>query len=139
MPADQVFVDTTAFMALTNRADHLHPRAVALHREFRTTSTLLVTSDWLLAEFLSAASRPPFRSSAIRMVATLKSLPRMTTVDATHRDWDRAFEFFGRHSDKSWSLVDCLSMLICQDRGIRRVFTYDRHFGQFGLEVLLRR
>ena len=139
MPANEVFVDTTAFMALTNRADNLHLGAMALHREFAATNTPLVTGNWVLAEFLSAASRPPFRFNAIRIVATLKSLLRMTSVDATHRDWDRAFEFFERHSDKAWSFVDCSSMLICQDRGIRRVFTYDHHFRQFGLEVLLRR
>ena len=28
-------------------------------------------------------------------------------------------------------------MLACQDRGITMVFTSDRHFLQFGLEILL--
>jgi len=138
MPANEVFVDTTALMALTNRADGLHLRAIALHREFAIANTPLVTSDWVLAEFLSAASRPPFRTNAIRIISTLKSLLRMTSVEATHNDWNRALEFFERHSDKTWSFVDCSSMLICQDRDIRRVFTYDHHFRQFGLEVLLR-
>jgi predicted nucleic acid-binding protein len=138
MPAHEVFVDTTALMALTSRSDSLHGRAVTLQREFAKKKIPLLTSDWVLAEFLSAASRPPVRAAAIRIVSALTSGAQITVVEATHGDWSRAFEFFERHTDKAWSFVDCSSMLICQDRGIRRVFTYDRHFAQFGLEVLLR-
>ena len=139
MPDNEVFADTSALMAIINRADALHPSAVALHHEFRTMRTPLVTSDWVLAEFLCVAARAPFRATATKAVALLKSSSRATIIEATRRDWDRAFDFFGQYHDKEWSLVDCTSMLICQDRNIRRVFTYDHHFRQFGLEVLLRR
>src|SRR5947207_10773248 len=38
-----------------------------------------------------------------------------------------------------WSLVDCLSIIACQDRGIQEVFTGDHHFEQAGLRILLRK
>jgi predicted nucleic acid-binding protein len=138
MPTDEVFIDATALLAIVNRADALHSSAVALHRKFSASKTPLVTSDWVLAEFLGGASRPPLRASAMGMVAALKSSSRMTVIEATRADWERAFTFFCDHHDKSWSLIDCTSMLICRDRGIQRVFTYDHHFRQFGLSALLR-
>jgi predicted nucleic acid-binding protein len=42
-------------------------------------------------------------------------------------------------SDKYWSLVDCISMIICDERKIYRVFTTDRNFQQAGFEILLQR
>jgi len=138
MPANEVFIDTTALMAIVNRADVLHPSAVALNRQFAASNTPLVTSDWVLAEFLCGASRPSVRSNASNIVSALRSSSRTIIVEATRADWERAFTFFCDHHDKSWSLIDCTSMLICGDRGIQRVFTYDHHFRQFGLSVLLR-
>jgi len=139
MPDNEVFIDSSAMLAMISRTDALHPSATALNQQFLAAGTPLVTSDWVLAEFLCVAARPMLRSGATKTVALLKSSPRATIVEATRGEWERAFDFFERHSDKAWSFVDCSSMLICQDRGIRRVFTYDHYFRQFGLEVLLRR
>lgn len=139
MANDDVFIDTSALTAIINEADALHPAAVELHNQFRAMQTRLISSDWLLAEYLCVASRPHFRARAAGAIRLLKSSPRVTIVEATRSEWERAFDYFERYSDKAWSFVDCSSMLICQDRGIRRVFTYDHHFRQFGLEVLLRR
>ena len=47
------------------------------------------------------------------------------------------FEFYRHRPDKAWSLVDCSSIQICGERGIRHVFTRDRHFTQAGLALLL--
>lgn len=139
MPDNEVFIDSSAMLAMISRTDVLHPTATALNRQFLAAGTPLVTSDWVLAEFLCVAARPMLRTGATKTIALLKSTPRATIVEATRSEWERAFDFFERYSDKAWSFVDCSSMLICQDRGIRRVFTYDHHFRQFGLEALLRR
>jgi len=138
MPINEVFVDTSALLAVVSRADALHRTAVLLNKELSAARTPLITSDWVLAEFLSGASRSPLRAGATQMVAALRSSSRITVVEATRKEWERVFAFYAAHSDKDWSFVDCSSMLICQDRGIRRVFTHDRHFLQFGLEVLLK-
>jgi len=60
-------------------------------------------------------------------------------VPATHEDWIRGLDFIESRADKEWSLVDCLSILVCKARGIKDVFTADRHFEQAGLRVLLRK
>jgi uncharacterized protein len=41
--------------------------------------------------------------------------------------------------DKSWSLTDCISFAVMNDRGITRAMAYDHHFEQAGFEALLRR
>lgn len=50
---------------------------------------------------------------------------------------DRAREIVARHSDKDWTLCDAISFAVLHMRGIRRAFTFDRHFLQYsGIEVL---
>lgn len=40
--------------------------------------------------------------------------------------------------DKAWSLTDCISFAVMEQRGIRDALTYDRHFEQAGLRAMLR-
>ena len=52
--------------------------------------------------------------------------------------FDRALELYERRADKDWSLTDCLSFLVMEDRGIRDALTADHHFEQAGFRALMR-
>ena len=43
-----------------------------------------------------------------------------------------------RRLDKEWSITDCASFLVMQERGITEALTSDRHFEQTGYIALLR-
>ncbi|HRQ74267.1 MAG TPA: PIN domain-containing protein [Phycisphaerales bacterium] len=98
----------------------------------------LVTSDWVLAEFLNSIARDSdLRGAGARIVERLHLSSRVVVVEATREGWRAAFDLYRSRADKGCSLVDCSSILICQSRGIRRVFTRDGHFEQAGLEPTL--
>jgi predicted nucleic acid-binding protein len=40
---------------------------------------------------------------------------------------------------KEWSLTDCISFVVMNERKIRRALAYDHHFEQAGFEPLLRK
>jgi predicted nucleic acid-binding protein len=63
--------------------------------------------------------------------------PDTRIIAATRAGWRQAFEPYLSRSDKEWSLVDCSSILICQDLRITSVLTSDRHFIQAGFDALL--
>jgi hypothetical protein len=44
---------------------------------------------------------------------------------------DRAREIVAWYSDKDWTLCDAISFAVLHVRGIRRAFTFDRHFLQY--------
>jgi predicted nucleic acid-binding protein len=49
----------------------------------------------------------------------------------------RAKTLLTRYPDKDWSLCDAISFALLESRRIRRAFTFDRHFRQYGrIEVL---
>jgi hypothetical protein len=49
----------------------------------------------------------------------------------------RAREILARYADKDFSLCNALSFAVMEARGVRRAFSFDRHFRQYGrFEVL---
>jgi hypothetical protein len=139
MPADIVFVDTWALLALINRDDSRHAEAVVLGGRLSAERRPLLTTSWVLTEFLGAAARPPLRALAVESIRCTLHSPRIEVVPTGHKEWRRGFELYEARADKSWSLVDCLSILVCQSRNITDVFTADNHFEQAGLTVLVGR
>ena len=46
-------------------------------------------------------------------------------------------EFYVARSDKSYSMVDCMSMQVMRNRDLNDVLTHDHHFEQEGFNTLL--
>lgn len=137
MIQNPVFLDTFALLALASQSDQWHGRAKSIEAGLTKARTPLATSDWVLAEFLDSSSPVALRAPACRIVHRLQSSARTTIVEADRAAWREAFALYEQRPDKDWSFVDCASMLICQSRGISRVFTHDRHFAQAGFDLLL--
>jgi predicted nucleic acid-binding protein len=96
-----------------------------------------VVTEWVLAEFLSYTSKPPLRALAIGTVEHLRRMRSARVVPATSADWQLGYDLYKARDDKSWSLVDCISIVICERLGITDVFTADHHFEQAGLRILV--
>jgi hypothetical protein len=59
-------------------------------------------------------------------------------VPATGELFDAGLQLHAGRSDKEWSLTDCISFLIMEQRGLKRALTHDHHFEQAGFIALLR-
>ena len=49
----------------------------------------------------------------------------------------QAWKLFEDRLDKTWSLVDCASFVVMEERGLTEALTTDRHFKQAGFVRLL--
>lgn len=137
MAGRAVFVDTVALLALANRRDALHGKAVQILNQLAAESAELIVSDWIFTEFLGGAAGQALRGAAVRIIARLRQSPHVRVLPATHADWREAFNLFRELTDKEWSLVDCASILFCRQEGVMEVFTHDHHFVQAGFRILL--
>lgn len=138
MPVRSVFIDTTALLALINADDALHDAASEAYSKLTRTGAALVTSDWVVAEFLNGASRPPMRGAAVQLLAAYRGSMRSTLLPASHEWWEAALALYGARPDKSWSFIDCTSIIACREQQVTQVLTHDRHFEQAGFELLIR-
>lgn len=49
--------------------------------------------------------------------------------------FDAGWAYFCRHADKRYSLTDCISFVVMQERGLQQALTFDQHFAQAGFEA----
>ena len=133
----RLFIDAVFFIALIDRKDRFHQQAAAF--DLSAINLRLVTSDAVLTELLAyfAAKGPHLRLAAINLISLLNERSYVTIIRQTPELFDAALDLYRRRPDKAYSLVDCMSMVICQEQDIGEVLTHDHHFEQEGFTILL--
>lgn len=129
-----VFADAFYFVALVNRADQHHSRAVAAARQLHGP---IVTTEWILAEFADALAGSVSRPLVPRFIRDLELDPQVRIVRASTDWFQRGLTLYGKRADKGWSLTDCISFAVMAEEGLSDALTGDRHFEQAGFHALL--
>lgn len=137
MARDAVFLDTAGLIGVFLASDSLHAMAVEILDSLALSGTPLVTSDWVLIEFLNATANLRQRVGAAGFIRSLLADPGVTIVRSSHVGLQAALKLYESRPDKEWGIVDCSSILICKDQNVRQVLTHDQHFQQAGFQVLL--
>ena len=136
----QIFVDSAHYIALLNRRDQLRERAGRIVLALYAASDVsFVTSDAVLVEVLTHQSGfgPGAREAASLLIDELATDRRIDIVAQTPALFAAGLSLYRRRLDKSYSMVDCMSMVVCRDRRIKDVLTADRDFEQEGFTILL--
>jgi hypothetical protein len=136
--ANSVLADTAFFVALLDPRDRLNARAVALAEKLASERAAVVTTDAVLLEFANYFARGPLRGHAGDWIRALRADPGWEIVAIDRAALARAEARYRRHADKSWSLTDCHSMELMQERRIHDIATTDSGFEQAGFRCLLR-
>jgi len=128
-----VLWDSSAILALLDADDADHGRAVATARQIASERLPSFMTNYIEVEAHALLLRKLGRALAREWLFT-GGLP---VIRALAEEEERAREIIERHSDKDWSLCDAISFAVLDARRIRRAFTFDRHFLQYGrIEVL---
>jgi predicted nucleic acid-binding protein len=135
---NEIFLDTSFAIALSAITDQNHARAVELAEQIEAQNSYLVTTQAILLEIGNALSKQRYRTAAIQLLESLESDPNVEIVPLTNELYNAAFQLFRSRQDKEWGLVDCISCIVMQNRGITDVLTADDHFNQMGFRALLR-
>jgi len=134
-----VFGDTSGLLAAFVATEAEHPKAAALLRQWSADGTRLVTTNYVLTELVAlyvSRIRTP-RAQQILTIERLKASDWVEIVHVTPELDAAAWELFLARPDKEWSLVDCSSFVLMQQRGIVSALTSDHHFIQAGFQILL--
>ncbi len=126
--ATPVFVDTSAWYAIVDRADRHHQAAV----DFLNTRPLLITSNFVIDETITLVRLHLGDRAAVIIGDKLWAGELALVVKVTEEDEQRAWHLFKRYSDKTFSFTDCTSFALMHRLRITRAFTFDHHFRQTG-------
>lgn len=133
----KVFADTLHWVAITNPHDTWHLSAKAAIRTIEHPQ--IVTTEEVLSEYLTAMAScgSHLRRTAIEILRSILDNDEVVVLPQSHQSFESAVELYADRSDKSYSLIDCRSMMVMRKLGISHVLTNDHHFTQEGFQILI--
>ena len=130
-----VFADTSFYAAILNRRDELHVRAKIAAAKI---ASRILTTEFVLIETANFCTAGRRRAAYLQLLDRLHQDVDVEIIPATSIDFQRGLELFAARPDKQWSLTDCISFVVMQERGLSEALTADRHFEQAGFMMLLK-
>jgi uncharacterized protein len=131
-----IFVDSGYLVALAQRRDSLHQRALVWAQRVKEP---LLTTEYVFWEMFNALSAPVDRPKGGALFRDFESHPANELIPASRELFHAGLAMHFARRDKAWSLTDCISFALMSERGISRALAYEEHFEQAGFEAMLRR
>jgi uncharacterized protein len=135
-----LFVDTSGWGNLLDLSQPSHLQATTLYRLARQQQRKVITTNYILTE-LVALLTSPLRMPRPQVIAFIQSLKISPYIDILHIGSEtdtQSWQLLANREDKNWSLVDCSSFIIMQQKNIAEPLTNDHHFEQAGFIRLLK-
>ena len=129
------FVDTSFVVALVNKRDQHHSRALELASQFERRP--LFTTDAVLLEIGNALAKN-FRAASIQVIDDFLTSSEIQIVHLYPDLFHKAFSLYRSRLDQTWGLIDCVSFIVMREAGIIESLTADKHFERAGFRALLR-
>jgi uncharacterized protein len=123
MTMSEVFADSSYWLAILNAHDELHAKARQIVLEGRLITTMAVQ-----LEVMDAFSLPRHRPLALAFWHATSAHGDVVVVPLDAELQTKAVTLFEERPDKAWSLTDCISFVVMEDRGITTALTSDHHF-----------
>ncbi|MBS3909215.1 MAG: PIN domain-containing protein [Actinobacteria bacterium] len=128
-----IFLDTSGLVALLSSKDKNHAAAERFWDWLLTQPMAVYLTDYIFDETYTALrsclghkvasgfGELVFESSALNLIFIDEGL------------LNAAWEVARKYSDKTYSFTDCTSFVVMERLALDAVFTFDRHFAQYGL------
>ena len=150
--SDEFFVDTNIFVALANKNDSTHVRALKLLDFLEERRALLFTSSDVIGETLTVMARKLGKKDAINFLMDYKNsgIKEIFIDEKIHEDAQKLFlkersklvSFINKFESSpeklcfQASLIDCSSAVAIQQNKIPYAFTFDKQFKGLGIKLL---
>ena len=134
MPPEPIYVDTSAFYALLDRADKYHGPARTLWPELLKDDIALVTSNYTVSETVTVLQyRIGFDAAKLWCRDVLRVMDVYWVDEAIHQ---KAHAVWMNLGYRRFSLVDCVSFVIMHQKHIEKVFGFKASYIEQGFELL---
>jgi len=132
----RVFVDTSAFIALAYSDDEHHVDAQVIAQALERQRARLYTTNFVIAETHALMLRRLGHVQARHFLRQVDAGQVAAVVRATIGDEEAAKALIYRYTDKEYSLTDAISFTMMTRLRLKTAFAFDKHFGQYGWQIL---
>jgi len=136
--SEQLLLDTVYVLALLNRNDQHHKKALQLQPRVRAASRVFITEAVLL-EIGNSLSPVEHRKAAAKFISSCYDNVNnnLHVVPIDTELIRRSLKLFDNRPDKTWTVTDYISFLVMDDKQIKDAVTADSHFIQANYRALM--
>jgi uncharacterized protein len=130
-----IFVDTGAFLARHLPSDQHHRAAVASWSDLASSRERLLTTNLVVAEFLTLLARRASPAFAAQRGRHLYASTAVEVLRASESDETLALALLESRGPAGVGFVDCVSFVMMRKHSISSAFTFDGHFADSGFRT----
>lgn len=129
-----IFIDTSAFLAISNEKDAYHREAVEFLQTIMDAKkfTRIITSDYVIDETVTRIRFAVGHGAALGWIKNIKASTVLEILRVDEEIFNLGIELFEKYSDKSLSFTDCTSFALMEKKKIEWAFTFDGDFEKTG-------
>ena len=131
-----IYIDTGAFLARHLKSDQYHQESAKFWNQLSKTRERYFTSNFVLDETFTLLGRRAGYRFAIQRAHNIYLSKELTILRPTREDEMMALDIWSKYADQELSFTDCISFALMRKNGIKRVFSFDAHFGWAGFQLL---
>lgn len=128
MVLEDIFVDTSAWIALVDKDDSHHKEAASSYPSLLKNHRNLITSNFVITETYIIILNELGHKLAIDFLEKLKASPRILKIYSNEDIEAEAEPILVKYSDQDFSYTDAVSFVIMKRQKIRKAFSFDKHF-----------
>jgi predicted nucleic acid-binding protein len=123
----KVFIDTSAFCALTIPKDQHNPTAKAIYKQILSKNAILYSSNFIMDEVYTLLRTRSNHTTAIKFMDQIDR-SRITIFRITEDIEISAKSIFRQFENIKLSFTDCTSFVLINQFDIDAVSAFDEHF-----------
>jgi uncharacterized protein len=127
-----VFVDTSALLAVLDRSDERHVEAKRAWEELLSGSNTLFCHNYVLVETSAVLARRLGMEAVRVFERDIRPVLRLVWITRELHEAGVGVQLTAGR--RALSLVDCVSFEVMRRMGLRAAFAFDPHFREFGYE-----
>ncbi len=131
-----IFIDTGFVIALESMKDQNHEKALQLWNELLKDLPDMVTTTYVIDEIVTFFSSRKLHNKAVEIGNRLMNSRAVHIIHVDKGLFEKGWEYFQTHDDKTYSLTDCISFIVMKERGSESALSFDKHFTQAGFKIL---
>ena len=132
----EAFLDTGYIIALEAADDQRHQDATRHWQSLSSSLPRLVTTSFVFDEVVTFLNSRNQHAKAVEVGNRLMGSPSVQLVHVDEALFYEGWRYFERHTDKAYSLTDCISFVLMERLEIRTALAFDKNFAQAGFQKL---
>ncbi len=135
---EELFVDTSYFIALVNTRDKYHLLAKEWAEEITQKNQTCHISIPVLFEIADGFAKLQRKEIGIDLINNALNSDNYIVHSFREITYNKAWELYCSRKDKEWGLTGCYSFELMKENNLKEALTAEKHFEQFGYEILLK-